>query len=151
MADWLCNRRFCPNDIMISSEHYKSRRLVYIATRQMSRQSNVNKPCFVILIFSFFVAISFTKHHYWKVKNVKLWTCFSLFRKKSLRSTFWSREILQNFLCLCKKNIGICSFFFLHFEQLINALVYGPPQVKCPLLISSIFDAINSQHFSEML
>ena len=44
--------------------------LMTILTRQMSRQSNVNKPCFVILIFSFFVAISFTKHHYWKVKDV---------------------------------------------------------------------------------
>ena len=26
----------------------------------------------------------------------------------------------------------------------------GPPQVKCQLLISSIFDAMNFQHFSEM-
>ena len=25
-------------------------------------------------------------------------------------------------------------------------LVYGPTQVKCPLLISSIFDAMNFQH-----
>ena len=132
-------RRFCPNDLMISSEHYKSRRLVYIATRQMSRQSNVNKPCFVILIFSFFVAISFTKHHYWKVKNVKLWTCFSLFRKKSLRSTFWSRETLQNFLCLCKKNIGICSFFLFAFRA----------TYKCPCLwsTSSQMSTFNFQHF----
>ena len=28
---------------------------------------------------------------------------------------------------------------------------YGPTQVKCQLLISSIFDAMNLQHFSEML
>ena len=28
---------------------------------------------------------------------------------------------------------------------------YGPPQVKCQLLISSIFDAMNFQHFLEML
>ena len=27
----------------------------------------------------------------------------------------------------------------------------GPPQVKCQLLISSIFDAMNFQHFWEML
>ena len=27
----------------------------------------------------------------------------------------------------------------------------GPPQVKCRLLISSIFDAMNFQHFLEML
>ena len=27
----------------------------------------------------------------------------------------------------------------------------GPPQVKCQFLISSIFDAMNFQHFSEML
>ena len=28
---------------------------------------------------------------------------------------------------------------------------YGPTQVKCRLLISSIFDAMNFQHFLEML
>ena len=27
----------------------------------------------------------------------------------------------------------------------------GPPQVKCRLLISSIFDAMNFQHFSEFI
>ena len=27
----------------------------------------------------------------------------------------------------------------------------GPPQIKCWLLISSIFDAMNFQHFSKML
>ena len=30
-------------------------------------------------------------------------------------------------------------------------VMYGSPQVKCRLLISSIFDAMNFQHFSEML
>ena len=28
---------------------------------------------------------------------------------------------------------------------------YGPPQVKCQLIISSIFYAMNFRHFSEML
>ena len=31
------------------------------------------------------------------------------------------------------------------------ARLYGPPQVKCRLLSSSIFDAMNFQHFLEML
>ena len=30
-------------------------------------------------------------------------------------------------------------------------VMYGSPQVKCRLLISSIFDAMNFQHFLEML
>ena len=33
----------------------------------------------------------------------------------------------------------------------ITPIVKGPTQVKCRLLISSIFDAMNFQHFLEML
>ena len=38
---------------------------------------------------------------------------------------------------------------FLRF--FITRQVLGPTQVKCRLLISSIFDAMNFQHFLEML
>ena len=34
---------------------------------------------------------------------------------------------------------------------IVHMYVYGPTQVKCRLLISSIFDAMNFQHFYEML
>ena len=34
---------------------------------------------------------------------------------------------------------------------IVHMHVYGPTQVKCRLLISSIFDAMNFQHFLEML
>ena len=32
---------------------------------------------------------------------------------------------------------------------MIDDEAFGPPQVKCRLKISSIFDAMNFQHFSE--
>ena len=41
-----------------------------------------------------------------------------------------------------------------HFEDLLNIVHtfdIGPPQVKCQLLSSSIFDEVNFQHISEML
>ena len=39
-----------------------------------------------------------------------------------------------------------CNGFITPFEKLL-----GPTQVKCRLLISSIFDAMNFQHFMKML
>ena len=39
----------------------------------------------------------------------------------------------------------------LETKDLIGWTHYGPTQVKCRLLISSIFDAMNFQHFLKML
>ena len=36
-------------------------------------------------------------------------------------------------------------------KDLKSNFILSPTQVKCPLLISSIFDAMNFQHFLEML
>ena len=46
------------------------------------------------------------------------------------------------------------DFSYLRIEEVIVdeiSLIYGPTQVKSRLLSSSIFDAMNFQHFSEML
>ena len=47
----------------------------------------------------------------------------------------------------CQK-ISVSIFNLFHYEQVKDI---GPPQVKCRLLISSIFYVMNFQHFLEML
>ena len=46
----------------------------------------------------------------------------------------------------CQK-ISVSIFNLFHYEQVKDI---GPPQVKCQLLISSIFYVVNFRHFSEM-
>ena len=50
---------------------------------------------------------------------------------------------------LSMPGINIGTNFF--FEIRPSLEHYGPTQVKCRLLISSIFDAMNFHHFLEML
>ena len=50
--------------------------------------------------------------------------------------------------------IPIRDYYHRHSRYVCTSkkvLMYGPTQVKCRLLISSIFDAMNFQHFPEML
>ena len=46
--------------------------------------------------------------------------------------------------------MSISAFGDTHVRNVENEYI-SPTQVKCRLLISSIFDAMNFQHFSEML
>ena len=59
------------------------------------------------------------------------------------------------YFCWTKKllDIGKClkNFSWLGHLNILESGDKGLPQVKCRLLISSIFDAMNFQHFSEML
>ena len=74
---------------------------------------------------------------YWKIKSILL-TKWGLVLLSSKKMYF---KILRRSL---SRN---CISTTMYPEY----VMYGYPQVKCRLLISSIFDAMNFQHFSEML
>ena len=52
--------------------------------------------------------------------------------------------------CFTKHNKLIEEWIFFKWREVCFHYL-GPPQVKCRLLISSIFDAMNFQHFLEKL
>ena len=80
-------------------------------------------------------------------------------------------ECSHHYVCMYKKNflsydvilnkytaVYLCiSYLVFTYKQCALTFVIttysplGPTQVKCQLLFSSIFDAMNFQHFSEML
>ena len=51
--------------------------------------------------------------------------------------------------CVLSSWAVLCGLVLCHVDWIVHTLAYVPTQVKCPLLISSIFDAMNFQHMLE--
>ena len=66
-------------------------------------------------------------------------------------NAFFDKIILIDRNILYKNTYHVDSDWYPDIWEFHQKVHYGPTQVKCWLLISSIFDAMNFQHFLEML
>ena len=82
---------------------------------------------------------------YFRVLSVKL---FHLFLASKVMGYFFKYLYVRTkiFWCLMGRIYDLAIF-----RNILYQNYYGPTQVKCRLLITIIFDAMNFQHFSEML